>query len=290
MEAAPKLLLDTNILVDLAQGKLSEYEGRLEAVANAGADLIWLPEIVVQELVAPMIRADDRLMGDLIGALTWADRLAGNRLAEGYDYALRMGAASRPADRNAEVRIEINKARRKLIKMRRRSDLSPDLIEIVTFLRDVTERQRSQWATHWSRRAVDLRRAAGAAVRELVAHEMAAFVVNIASEAVEGAAGRHSAEHGRELPRDDIKSNLREFFYFDAALIVKGFGVNGYNFEKNRTDFHDWLLCAYPASGYLVVTGDKRLRDALEMVGCPSPRVHGLEAGLRIVETWLASS
>jgi predicted nucleic acid-binding protein len=84
-------------------------------------------------------------------------------------------------------------------------------------------------------------------------------------------------------------NQLREFFNFDAGVIMKSAGSHGYNFEKHRNDFHDHLLCAYPAAGYLLVTCDNRLLETLEMTGCPQPRVMSLEAGLALAEEWLGA-
>lgn len=286
----PKLLLDTNVLRKLAHGDLRSFEDRLLALATPAAGrLIWFPEVALQELLFRIANANERTFPALIEALRWADRLAGTQVAEGYDYALRVGAATEPRDRNKERRLAINEARGRLVKVDRLAEMPPDLLAIAKSVGDMTDRQRATWAQRCRKRASDLAKPDPTS-EQLVGQQIVNRVVQIMCETFVEVADRHSTEHGPSRTAEEIRTNLREFLYFDAALIVKGLGRNGYNFEGHRTDFHDYVLCAYPAAGYSVITCDGRLRHALEMTQCPAPRVFDLVTGLGYAEEWLADS
>jgi hypothetical protein len=258
-------------------------------LSAAVPELFWLPEIPVQELISPILTANERLFRDLVEALRWADRLAGNRLAEGYDYALRLGATSAPLDRNEEMRIEINRTRRKFIKIEKVSDITVEMRRSATFLRDATNGQRSKWVERCTKMVAEMKILLAPHLEKPTGREIVDSILRVSGEVMEDIARRHRDEHGEQRAVEEIRHSLREFFHFEAAAIEKALAPNGYNFEKNRNDFHDWILCAYPAAGYSVVTGDKRLLRALEGAQCPSPRVVDVAAGIHIAEEWLAN-
>ena len=286
----PKLLLDANIFRDLADGALAQFEQRLLRVAtHRSPPLLWTCPIVFDEIVCHVRAEQADRFEHFRDALGWMERLCGNAgMAEDLGWVLRRAVFARAVPYDGELSTVLNQFRRRLIKIDRFADIPKDLLEAVAGLR-AESRERidasGRSATARSRRSrAPSRSPAEPGIEGKIATSNAFFEIS----------RKHAAADmpvwGPFRPEAEQRQEQREMAAFELAYLLKARSREGYNVEKHEGDYNDGWLLAYPSVGYLLITGDVRLRRALEMAGCTNPRVSDVGEAVDIAESWLASS
>jgi hypothetical protein len=286
-QPAPKLLLDTNVYVDLADGKLPAEEERLESIAaHRDPPLLWACEITLGELLIRLAEEEPSTYLRYRAALRWMDRLCGV-----FGMAPRTGWALRNAVFSSEVPDDgkdpkvLVQGRRAILRAETYDQVAANIRAGIDGLRAETRKRIDEW--------VEKRTRVNAAAREPVKPgERGATATELGAKVVLGVSRRVLEEEvplrGPMRDEADQKRALREVIAFEASLLRKARNPQGYNHAKWRGDYYDYWLCTYPAAGYTIVTREKRLRDALKLGECVDPRVVNLDEGIAIAEDWLA--
>jgi hypothetical protein len=285
-----KLLLDASVFRDLASGDLREHEARLLRVAAfRSPPLLWVCPTTFDE-IASHIRAEEAdRYAHFREALRWMDRLCGNTgIAEDLPWILRRGVFARsvPYD-NEKLSVILNQVRRDLIKAEHFDDVPPKLVEVVLEIRKDAIRRIDKWVKRRQELHAQARvePAPGAPRIEGVA---------LVSEAVLEISRKHALDlrplWGEFRTEEEQRREQREMIAFELSLLQQSRNPQGYNVDKHRGDYHDSWLLAYPAAGYHFVTRDARLRSALRMGGCDSPRVVDVAGALDLAEAWLVAN
>lgn len=284
----PKLLLDTNVYLDLADGHLPADGERLKTIAeHRDPPLLWSCQIVLDELVCRTCQGPEDFLRHQ-SALRWMDSLCGVLgTGEPLWWVLRRAVfvSDGPKDNEAaEILVQVRRA----------------VLRAETYAQ-VREKVRAGiegLAAHYGERIdawVESRTKLNEAAREKVKPgERGVRDTVVAADTVLQIARKYTVD---DIPDwrpmrdpDDQKHAQREQIAFEVSLLRKAQNPAGYNHAKWRSDYNDYWLCAYPAAGYTIVTREKRLRDALKQGECVDPRVVGLEEGIAIAEDWLARS
>ena len=285
----PRLLLDTNVFRDLAEGKLAPYEQRLLEVAkHRSPPLLWACPIVFEE-VACHIRAEEAARFEHFrDTLRWMEKLCNNLgMAEDLPWVLRRGVFEREVPYDGALSTAINRIRREVISLERFTDVPPGLLEAINKTR-VQARERLD---AWAARREAIKEAARSkpkpgerGVDGAVAASNAIFVVS----------RKHTAADaplwGPFRLEKEQRHEQREQAAFELAHLVNSRNPQGYNPRSHEGDYNDGWLLAYLAVGYRLVTSDRRLRRALEIGECEDPRVSDVAEALEIAETWLVRS
>jgi hypothetical protein len=290
----PKLLLDTNIFRYLAAGKYRDLESRLLAVSvEAHPPVLWTCDIVHQELFAHLVPEEAHNFERIKSALVWIDMLCGNHgIAKGHPDPLRTALFVAPQNDSTAPLATLNRVRRQIMKASSLETLSENLVEGLAKIRAAHESMKDDWTrrrevmndkVHGRIPIAEDRRSPADATRDPIR-----LVVDVMTEILRSMASGETAIHGALRPEREVQDGLREFLHYEAAIFLKMSNRHEYNFEKNRNDLLDQMLCTYPAVGYTIVTDDTQLHRTLELGKCPSPRILGLREGLGVAEDWLA--
>jgi hypothetical protein len=287
--APPKLLLDANVFRDLADGTLAQLEQRLlHVAAHRSPPLLWTCPIVFDEIVCHVRAEEAERFEHFRDALRWMDRLCGNAgMAEDLGWVLRRAVFARAVLYDGELSTVLNKFRRRLIKLGRFADVPEDLLEAVSGLRVESRERIDAWATR-HRQIQSFARAEPKPGERRIEGKVAT------SNAFFEISRKHAAADmpvwGPFRPEAEQRAEQREMAAFELAHLLKARSREGYNVEKHEGDYNDGWLLAYPSVGYRLITGDVRLRRALEMAGCTNPRVSDVGEAVDIAESWLTSS
>jgi hypothetical protein len=284
---APKLLLDTNVDLDLADGRLASVEGPLmKLAAHRTPPLFWGCEIVFDELVCRMRPDDQADFERHQAALRWMEKLCGGRgMTEDQKWILRRGVFQRAAPCDGKLAAAIVHVRREILAAKSYGDLDPVLRQKIDELRADYRRRIDAWVARRSEVGHAARaplQPGDAGVRAAVA--AAAAVLEISRKH----ASEHTAVWGAFRSDEDQQRAQRELIAFEVSYLQKARGAQPYNHEKHRSDYNDYWLCAYCAAGYTIVTTDGRLRSAVRDGGCSDPRIVSLDEGIALAESWLA--
>ena len=283
----PRLLLDTNVYVDLAEGLLpSEGARLLKIAAHRTPPLVWACEITFDELICHVRQKEESDFPKYRSAFGWMDRLCGNLgMAEDLAWVLHRGVFVGLLPYRGSLPIALNRARREVIKASAFADLRPEFRETVKVLRQEYEGRIQRWVG-WR---TELHNAARV---EPTPGQSGKEGWQLVTEAVREVSRKHIKEDASLWGgfRTDADQELaqREIIGFELSHLLKSRNPQGYNIQKHRSDFNDSWLCAYPAAGYTLVTTDARLRDAIKLAKCPSPRIASMDEGLALAEKWLA--
>jgi hypothetical protein len=286
---APKLLLDTNVFRDLADGTLAQFEQRLVNVAwHRSPPLLWACPITFDEIVCHIRAEEADRFEHFREALRWMDRLCGNLgMAEDLPWVLRRGVFTRAVSYDGVLSTVLNWARRRLIKVERFADVPEDLIDNIGRLRAQSRENIEAWngrRRQMQKRARVEPKPGEPRVEGTVAASGAVLVVSRRHVEVD------LPVWGPFRSDDDQRMNQREMAAFELSHLLKARHRQGYNVQKHEGDYNDGWLVAYTAAGYHLVTGDRRLRRALEMGECKDPRVLDVHEALDVAEAWLAGS
>jgi len=283
---APKLLLDTNVYLDLADGHLPAEGERLKVVAaHRDPPLLWSCQIVLDELICRTCQGPEDFLRHQ-AALRWMDSLCGVLgTGEPLWWVLRRAVFASDGPKDTEATEILVKVRRAVLRAET-YDQVPDGIRAGI----------EGLAAHYGERIdawVESRTKLNAAAREKVKPgERGVRDTVVATDTVLQIARKYTEgdipEWGPMRDPADQKHAQREQIAFEVSLLRKAQNPGGYNHAKWRGDYNDYWLCAYPAAGYTIVTRERRLRDALKQGECVDARVVTLEEGIAIAEDWLA--
>ena len=143
----PRLLLDTNVYVDLAEGLLpSEGARLLRIAAHRTPPLVWACEITFDELICHVRQKEESDFPKYRSAFGWMDRLCGNLgMAEDLAWVLHRGVFVGLLPYRGSLPIALNRARREVIKASAFADLRPEFRETVKVLRQEYEGRIQRW-------------------------------------------------------------------------------------------------------------------------------------------------
>lgn len=280
----PKLLLDTNVYLDLADGLLPTESKRLEAIAaHRDPPLLWTCQIPFDELVCRTSEGGPTDFLRYRAALRWMDDLC--EMAEPLWWVLRRAvfvAAGPKDDELAQALVEI---RQEILRAETYDQLPAHFKSAIDALRA----QYTERIDAWVKRRTRMN---GAAREKVKPGERGIRDTVLASNAVSAVLRKYveadATTWGPLRAEEDQKHAQREVIAFEVSLLRKALNPAGYNHAKRRSDYNDYWLCAYPAAGYTIVTREKRLPDALKQGECVDPRMVSLETGIAIAEAWLA--
>ncbi len=272
-DQAPKLLLDTNVYLDLADGLLPSEGERLEAIAgHRYPPLLWSCQITSDELVSRTCEGPETFRR-YREALWWMDRLCSLfGMTEPLWWVVRRGvfASLGPKD------DDLGELGRTLVDVRR-AIIRADTYDLLPFkIRSTIEnRLRSHYAERidaWVEKRTKLNEEAR---KKVMPGDPGIEDTVLAANAVL-AVSRDVMEKdiptwGPQRDEADQRHEQREQIAFEVALLRKAQNRDGYNHAKRRSDYNDYWLCAYPAAGYTIVTREKRLPEALNQGGCVIP-------------------
>jgi hypothetical protein len=284
----PRLLLDSNVFRDLAEGNLRPFEGRLLRLAEIRTPpVLWTCPLVVDEIACHIRVQEAAKFADFRRALLWMERLCGNLgMAEDLSWVRRRAVFADVApyeDRDFLVRL--NRVRRLLLKAERFDQVPPELLEMMELLRaNYTEE-----ITGWTSRRADLLESARKIIKPGQAGKPAFAVI---ADAIVRTSRKceepFAATWGAFRSWEEQKTAQSEVIAFELAQFHKARDHHKYKVHPN--DHNDGWLCAYTGAGYLVVTSDGKLRRALLRGGCKDPRVLDLGAALDRAEASLSGS
>jgi hypothetical protein len=284
-QQTPKLLLDTNVYLDLADGTLGDDVGRRLARIAAHRDppLLWACGVTFDELVChlpdgpatfPLYRT----------ALRWVELLCkGRGMAEPTDWVRRCGVFTRIVPDDGLLGAKLVGVRRNILKANSYEDIAPEIRSTIDLVKTSYKRRIDDW--------VEGRTTVGDVARAQVGKQGLRYA-DVAADQIltvsRETCASEVATSGPVRTDEDQRHVQRELIAFEVSLLRKAQNPAGYNHAKRRSDYNDYWLCAYPAAGYTIVTREKRLRDALKQGECVEPRMMGLEEGITLAEKWLA--
>ena len=155
LPVVPKLLLDSNVFRDLAEGNFREFEGRLLRLAQIRTPpVLWTCPIVVDEIACHIRPEHADRFSDYRGALLWMQRLCGNLgMAEDLSWIRRRAvfASAAPYDDHT-LSTMLNRMRRLLLKAETFDQVPAELLEMIELLRANYLKE----ITGWTDRRTDL--------------------------------------------------------------------------------------------------------------------------------------
>ena len=286
---APRLLPDTNVYLDLADGKLSAREEQLlRLAAHQDPPLFWACEITFDELVGNIHSRKSARFETYRRALHWMERLCGGRgIAEDKSWALRRGVYTDAVPCDPARGLELVRVRRGIIQAKTFDRLPAGFLAKVEQLRARYRERIDDWVAG--------RTTIGHAARvEPQPGEAVVEGSEVAADVVLDVSRRHTrtddAGWGAVRSDDDQKRAQRELIALEVSWLQRARNPQPYSHEAHRSDYNDYWLCAYLAAGYTLVTTDDRLRKAIREGGCADPRLVTLDEGLAIAEAWSARS
>jgi hypothetical protein len=250
----PKLLLDANVLRDLADGTLAQFEQRLLQVAtHRSPPLLWTCPIVFDEIVCHLRAEQADRFEHFRDALRWMERLCGNAgMAEDLGWVLRRAVFARAVPYDGELSTVLNRFRRRLIKIERFADVPEDLLEAVAGLRAESRERIEAWAERHRQIQAFARakpKPGEPGMEGKIATSNAFFEIS----------RKHAAADrpvwGPFRPEAEQRQEQREMAAFELAHLLKARSREGYNVEKHEGDYNDGWLLAYPSVGYRLITG-----------------------------------
>jgi hypothetical protein len=90
-------------------------------------------------------------------------------------------------------------------------------------------------------------------------------------ETARGIEERRVSSWGPMVSREDQKIAMREVIAYRLSQYRKARQHPNYSVKTN--DHNDGWLCPYPGAGFVLVTGDGKIKGALLMAGCQNPRL-----------------
>jgi predicted nucleic acid-binding protein len=284
---APKLLLDTNIYLDLVDGRLTRAEAQLlKLAAQRTPPLFWACEVTLDELVCRMRPGNRAHFDRNRSALRWMDDLCGVLgTAEETKWIMLRGVFAAAVPSNGRRASTFVRVRRAIQRTNSYEELPPAFQSKINELRAQYSERIDRW--------VEGRRVVGEAARAKVQPGDRGVRAEVAAaDVVLEISRKHAADYapiwGAFRSEEDQKRAQRELIAFEVSYLQKARGPEGYNHDKHRSDFNDYWLCAYCAAGYTVVTNDERLRSMVRDGGCDNPRLISLDEAIAVAEAWLA--
>lgn len=213
------------------------------------------------------------------------DRICSNGgMAEDLPWVLNRAVFERAVPNDGETAVAFNQTRRTLIKAKRFIDVPQDLLDAIKAMRIRARERLDMWAARQEKMRAVVKaepKPGEPRVEGSIATSNAFFLVfrKFAAPLI--------PIWGPFRPEAEQRYEQRELAAFQLAQVLKS--RQGYNFQGHEGDFNDGWLLAYLSVGYRLVTGDQRLRRALETAECRDPRVCGIGEALDLAEAWLGS-
>jgi hypothetical protein len=287
--ARPKFLLDTNVFRSLADGELREFEERLLKIGNlrlTGQPVWWTCPTVCMEILCHIRPEEADRFDHFREALLWMEKLCGNvGMAEDFPWALACGLFAELGPSEDGSVVLFNQIRRKFLKAGTLAEVTTQMSESQRALRAAFEERIVEWKREHAHALERMRELAPLPVTE-------EDVLTAITEAIVSAARRHQeprvSSWGKMRSREDQKTAMREVIAFRISRYLQARQHPNYSVKTN--DHNDGWLCPYPAAGFVLVTGDGKLKKALLSAGCEDPRVMELPEALDAAEKALARS
>jgi hypothetical protein len=285
-QQAPKLLLDANIFRELADGGLEHYKERLRKVSSCRSPpLLWACPITFEELVCHLRATEAKHFEHFRQALIWMDELCGNDgIAEDLPWILNRGVFATAQPYQSKLTVAVNRVRRQIAKAASFDRLSTDILHAIEQTRSRFTENVDRWTAGRAKTLQAMRIPPSPDDQKI---EASGAVGRVVVETSRKHAALFSPIWGGFRTEEDQKLVQREMIAFTLSDLLKARNPGGYNVYKHKTDYNDGWLCAYPAAGYMLVTLDSRLRNALKQAGCKSPRVLNIGEALDVAEMWL---
>ncbi len=285
---APKVLLDANVFRGLAASRLDRYQDRLLQMAKLrNPPLLWAAPITFEEIVSHVRPEEANQFGHIREALSWMERLCGNDgIAEDLPWTIVSGTFVTAQHFDRAKLVGMNQVRRAILKARSFGNLRLEVLDQVQQKRDLHFAKRAQHVASYTAVITFARQAPKPRGKWDLPRKMVT-----AGATLETMRSRHEYEYGplwgALKPAAEQAHAQREMIAFDLARLTKGRNNPKYNVESHPTDFNDQYLCAYPATGYTLVTEDRAIRQALIFAGCEDPRVVDVGQAVEIAENFL---
>jgi hypothetical protein len=291
----PRLLLDTNVYLDLADRRLLAVEKRLDAIAaHRDPPLFWACELTFDELVCHITEDEAADFPLYRAALWWMERLCkGLGMAEPLKWVIRRGVFAEVLPDDRKQAEALRDARREILGAERYDQLSPELRELIEVMRADYTNRINRWVEGRTKVQAVVRAELGIddPAKRPRPHQVPPGYTNEVARLLFAISRKHAAKGistwGPLRDDDDQKRAQREMIAFEVALMLKARNPAGYDHAGQRSDYNDYWLLAYLAAGYRLVTRDRPLRNLVRYGGCPDGRLMTLAEGIEEAEDWI---
>jgi len=277
-----KYLLDTNIFRGLAAGDFPAEAAEIDRRLRSGTVLPFFTcEVVINEIVVKLADEPEKRFAEVQSYLSWMERICGNsRVAPSVTNVVRRVLHNNPQlDADDEI-ARWNQVRRQILKARCFSELRPRIQQGIRDFGPYLRGKLDNWAAEKDQLCRKVRSSEKLESRSMFQKELVESILDTHVQSMLAAA-KLFATHARQVREAlQVSTDLREYSYFEASIMMKALSNKDFNFAKRRNDYHDQMLCAYPAGGYVLVTKDEGIREKLTLAGCPNPRLSTLASAL----------
>ena len=279
-----KYLLDTNIFRGLAAGDFPEEAAEIHKQLRTGTVLPFFTcEVVIDEIVVKLADDPEKRFAEVQSYLSWMEHICGNsRVAPSVTNVLRRVLHKNPQlDADDEI-AKRNQVRRQILKARRFSELRPGLQQGIRGLGPYLRKKLDRWAEEKAELCGKVRSLERPELksRRVSQKELVDRILDTHVQAMLAVAKQFATQEGQVREATQVRAELREYSYFEASMMTKALSNSEFNFSKRKNDYHDQMLCAYPAGGYILVTNDGGIRKEITHAGCPDPRLSTLASAL----------
>lgn len=278
----PKLLLDTNVFRALADGELRPYEERLLRVAQQrNRPLLWTCPTVCQEILCHIRPEEADRFDHFREALLWTERLCGDDgMAEDHPWIRTCALFTERGPVEDKARAAVNQIRRSILQAQTFADVTPQMLESLRRFRAAFEEKITEWKQDQAQVFEVMRKLTAAPEKYLLA-----VLTETILETARRIEERRVSSWGPMVSREDQKIAMREVIAFRLSQYRKARLHPDYSVKTN--DHNDGWLCPYPGAGFVLVTGDEKLKRALLMAECENPRVMELPEAVDAAEAAL---
>lgn len=282
----PRFLLDTNVFRRLAEGKFGEIEERLLKIGNlrlTGPPVWWTCPTVCQEILCHIRLKEADQFDYFRTALRWMEDLCGNDgMAEDFPWAIACGLFAERGPSDDKTPLLFNQVRRRFLKALTFDEITPQMLESVRGLRAAFEEKIAEWKQEQAQGLEVMRKLAPTPVKE---EDLLAVLTDAIVDAARQLQEPRVSLWGQMRSREDQKIATREVIAFRLSHYRKA--RNHPNYSVKTNDHNDGWLLPYPGAGFVLVTGDGKLKRALLMAGCQDPRMMELPEALDVAEAAL---
>jgi hypothetical protein len=284
---APKLLLDTNVYLNLADGLLTRAEAQLIKLAgHRSPPLLWACPIAFDELVCRIWPDDQEDFERHRSALRWMELLCGSEgMAEDQNWIICRGVFAKAKPCDGTLAAALVSARSKIIAAASFGGLSQPVRSTLDTLRADYLQRIGDWI---ARKTATGKVASVPSLPGQPAIEGWTAAADAVVSKSRKIASTISTDWGEFRTDEDQKRAQREQIALETAFLNMSRNPQPYNHASHPSDYNDYWLCTYCAADYTLVTTDGRLRSAIVAGGCSDPRIVSLDEGIALAESWLA--
>jgi hypothetical protein len=279
-------LLDTNIFRGLAASDFPPEATEIDRRLRSGVALPFFTcEVVIDEILVKL--ADDPVnrFHEVRSSFSWMERICGNsRVAPSATNVIRRAIHNNPElDADDEI-PRLNQVRREIVKAKSFSELRPQLQDGIRDFGPYLREKLNKWVAAKDELCRRARSMAESTSRKASERELVEQILGIHLQSMLSVGTKAAMREDQTRNPDQISEDLREYSHLEALIMTKALLHKRFNFAKHRNDYHDQMLCAYPAVGYVLVTRDRGIRENLALAGCPNPRLTDLASALSDTE------